>query len=115
MQFNDGDDPLHLESQNSTGSRLGLTARETPATVETKTQRDMQVKGLRTTKETFSDITGATVDNVPGNPAVLSMRGFSGYTINVLQDGVRVAASTIVTRDIDTWSYETIEVLKGPS
>ncbi|HEY0288090.1 MAG TPA: TonB-dependent receptor [Pseudomonas sp.] len=109
------EDPLHLESQNSTGSRLGLTARETPATVETKTQQDMQVKGLRTTKEAFSDITGATVGNVPGNPAVLSMRGFSGNTINVLQDGVRVAASTIVTRDVDTWNFEKIEVLKGPS
>lgn len=111
----EADDPLHLESLNSTGSRLGLTARETPATVETKTRQDMQVKGLRTAKEAFSDITGATVGNVPGNPAVLSMRGFSGNTINVLQDGVRVAASTIVTRDVDTWNYEKIEVLKGPS
>lgn len=114
-QASEAADPLHLEHTNSTGSRLGLTARETPAAVETKTQQDMQVKGLRTTKEAFSDITGATVGNVPGNPAVLSMRGFSGNTINVLQDGVRVAASTIVTRDVDTWNYEKIEVLKGPS
>ena len=64
-------DPLHLDEQNTTGSRLGLTARETPATVEVKTQQDMQVKGLRTTKEVFSDINGATVGNVPGNPAVV--------------------------------------------
>lgn len=115
QQVSESDDPLHIDSQNSTGSRLGLTARETPATVETKTQQDMQVKGLRTTKEAFSDINGATVGNVPGNPAVLSMRGFSGNTINVLQDGVRVAASTIVTRDVDTWNFDKIEVLKGPS
>ncbi len=108
-------DPLHLDEKNSTGSRLGLTARETPATVEVKTQQDMQIKGLRTTKEAFSDINGATVGNVPGNPAVLTMRGFSGNTINVMQDGVRVAASTIVTRDVDTWNYDRIEVLKGPS
>lgn len=107
--------PLHLDAINGTGSRLGLTARETPATVETKTQQDMQVRGLRTTKEAFADITGATVGNVPGNPAVLSMRGFSGNTINVLQDGVRVSSSTITTRDVDTWAYERIEVLKGPS
>lgn len=43
--------PLHLEMVNSTGSRLGLSVRETPAIVETKTQKDMQHKGLRTTKE----------------------------------------------------------------
>ncbi|MFV1944082.1 TonB-dependent siderophore receptor [Pseudomonas luteola] len=115
QQVSESDDPLHIDAQNSIGSRLGLTARETPATVETKTQQDMQVKGLRTTKEAFSDINGATVGNVPGNPAVLSMRGFSGNTINVLQDGVRVAASTITTRDVDTWNFEKIEVLKGPS
>ena len=108
-------DPLHLDEQNTTGSRLGLTARETPATVEVKTQQDMQVKGLRTTKEVFSDINGATVGNVPGNPAVLTMRGFSGSAINVMQDGVRVASSTLVTRDVDTWNYERVEVLKGPS
>ena len=114
-QSDQSDDPLHLDTKNSTGSRLGLTARETPATVETKTQEDMQVKGLRTTKEAFSDINGATVGNVPGNPAVLTMRGFSGNTINVMQDGVRVAASTIVTRDVDTWNYDRIEVLKGPA
>lgn len=108
-------DPLHLDDKNSTGSRLGLTARETPATVEVKTQQDMQVKGLRTTKEVFSDINGATVGNVPGNPAVLTMRGFSGSAINVLQDGVRVAASTFITRDVDTWNYDRVEVLKGPA
>ncbi|WP_437880172.1 TonB-dependent receptor [Pseudomonas sp. LRF_L74] len=108
-------DPLHLDQPNATGSRLGLSARETPATVEVKTQADMQRKGLRTTKEAFADINGATVGNVPGNPAVLSMRGFTGNAVNVLQDGVRVASSTFTTRDVDTWNYERIEVLKGPS
>lgn len=113
--INEADDRLHLDSSNSVGSRLGLTARETPASVETRTQADLQQKGLRTTKEALSDATGVTVGNVPGNPAVVSMRGFTGNTVNVLQDGVRVAASTITTRDMDTWKYEKIEVLKGPA
>lgn len=113
--LDDADDRLHLDKANAVGSRLGLTARETPASVETKSQADMQQKGLRTTKEALSDVTGVTVGNVPGNPAVISMRGFTGNTVNVMQDGVRVAASTITTRDIDTWKYEKIEVLKGPA
>lgn len=58
---------------------------------------------------------GVTVGNVPGNPAVISMRGFTGNTVNVMQYGVRVAASTVTTRDMDTWKYEKIEVLKGPA
>ncbi|MCO8166035.1 TonB-dependent siderophore receptor [Pseudomonas sp. 21LCFQ010] len=94
---------------------MGLTARETPASVETRTQAELQQKGLRTTKEALSDATGVTVGNVPGNPAVVSMRGFTGNTVNVLQDGVRVAASTLTTRDMDTWKYEKVEVLKGPA
>lgn len=105
-------DPLQLKQVNSTGSRLGLTAQETPATVQTITQEDLQEKGLRTVKEAFGNVTGATVGNVPGNPAVLTMRGFSGNANTVLQDGVRVGASTFVTRDLDVWKYEKIEVLK---
>ena len=114
-QQNNDVDPLKLKQVNTTGSRLGLTAKETPATVQTITQQDLQKKGLRTVKEAFSNVTGATVGNVPGNPAVLTMRGFSGNTNTVLQDGVRIGASTFVTRDLDVWKYEKIEVLKGPS
>ncbi|HDU8210597.1 TonB-dependent receptor [Acinetobacter baumannii] len=106
---------LHLKQVNTTGSRLGLTSQETPATVQIITQKEMQEKGLRTVKEAFGNVTGATVGNVPGNPAVLTMRGFSGNTNTVLQDGVRIGASTFVTRDLDVWKYEKIEVLKGPS
>ncbi|MFL0036118.1 TonB-dependent receptor [Acinetobacter baumannii] len=106
---------LHLKQVNTIGSRLGLTSQETPATVQIITQKEMQEKGLRTVKEAFRNVTGATVGNVPGNPAVLTMRGFSGNTNTVLQDGVRISASTFVTRDLDVWKYEKIEVLKGPS
>lgn len=108
-------DPLHLKQVNTTSSRLGLTSQETPATVQTITQKELQEKGLRTVKEAFGNVTGATVGNVPGNPAVLTIRGFSGNTNTVLQDGVRIGASTFVTRDLDVWKYEKIEVLKGPS
>lgn len=114
-QQNNDVDPLKLKQVNTTGSRLRLTAQETPATVQTITQQDLQKKGLRTVKEAFGNVTGATVGNVPGNPAVLTMRGFSGNANTVLQDGVRMGASTFVTRDLDVWKYEKIEVLKGPS
>jgi hypothetical protein len=38
-------DPLKLDRQSDTGSRLGLTLRETPAAIETLTQADLQVHG----------------------------------------------------------------------
>ncbi len=43
------------------------------------------------------------------------MRGFSGNTISVLHDGVRLGASTIVTRNLDTVGLERVEVLRGPA
>ncbi|SPL69717.1 TonB-dependent receptor [Acinetobacter stercoris] len=106
---------LYLNQISHVGSGLKLTAKETPATVETYTQEQMQQKGLRTVKDAFANITGAIVGNVPGNPAVLSMRGFSDSAVSVLQDGIRISDSTMMMRDLDSWKYEKIEVLKGPA
>ena len=107
-------DPLKLD-QAQAGSRLGLSIRETPASVEVLTQDDLQVRGLRTTRETFNDVVGAIAGNVPGNPAVVSLRGFAGNTVSILQDGVRISTSTVVQRDGNSWHYDRIEVLKGPA
>ncbi len=108
-------DPLKLDDQAPAASRLGLSIRETPASVEVLTQDDLQVRGLRTTREAFNDVVGAIAGNVPGNPAVVSLRGFAGNTVSILQDGVRVSTSTVVQRDTNTWHYDRIEVLKGPA
>ncbi len=108
-------DRLQLNEPNSAASRLGLTARETPATVQAITQQDMQAKGLRTAREAFADIPGVISGNVPGNPAAVMMRGFSGNAVSILQDGVRVSTSTVVQRDTNTWHFERIEVIKGPA
>ncbi|OWK28040.1 TonB-dependent receptor [Sphingomonas dokdonensis] len=108
-------DPLQLDAQPQAASRLGLSVRETPASVEVLTQDDLQVQGLRTARETFNQVVGAIAGNVPGNPAVVSMRGFAGNTVSILQDGVRVSTSTVVQRDSNNWHYDRIEVLKGPA
>lgn len=108
-------DPLKLDDRAQAGSRLGLSIRETPASVEVLTQNDLQVRGLRTTREAFNDVVGAISGNVPGNPAVVSLRGFTGNTVSILQDGVRISTSTAVQRDSNNWHYDRIEVLKGPA
>lgn len=108
-------DRLKLDEQAQASSRLGLSIRETPASVEVLTQKDLQVRGLRTARETFNDVVGAIAGNVPGNPAVVSLRGFAGNTVSILQDGVRISTSTVVQRDSNNWHYDRIEVLKGPA
>ncbi|MEA3390451.1 TonB-dependent receptor [Sphingobium sp. CCH11-B1] len=104
-----------LDRVSDTGSRLGLTVLETPATVETLTQADLQFRGLRTAREAFADVPGAISGNVPGNPAAVMMRGFSGNTVSILQDGVRISTSTVVQRDTNVWHFDRIEVIKGPA
>lgn len=58
-------DNLKLDGKSDTASRLGLTVGETPATVETLTQADLQVQGLRTSREAFNSVVGAISGNVP--------------------------------------------------
>lgn len=116
-------DALHVQGQrlrthdapHETGSRLGLRQRETPASLQVIDREDIARMGARSTREVFELADGAMVGNVPGNPAVVTLRGFSGNTISVLHDGVRLGASTFVTRDVDTWALERVEVLRGPA
>ncbi|MGW8136702.1 TonB-dependent receptor [Sphingomonas zeae] len=104
-----------LDEKAAAASRLPLSVRETPASIEILTQDELQRRGIRTAREAFDQVVGAISGNVPGNPAVVTMRGFAGNTVSILQDGVRVAASTVAQRDTNIWHYERIEVLKGPA
>ncbi|WP_416193032.1 TonB-dependent receptor plug domain-containing protein [Nitrobacter sp. TKz-YC01] len=107
--------PLNLGIPNAAGSLVGLTPRETPATVNIITQQDMQEKGLRTMVETFNSVPGVMSGNLPGEPGVISMRGFSRAATGYAVDGVRAPDPLIVSRDFDTFSFERVEILKGPA
>jgi iron complex outermembrane receptor protein len=108
-------DQVKLEQRSDAGSRLDLTVMETPASIETLTRADLEFRGLRTAREAFADVPGVIAGNVPGNPAVVSMRGFAGNVVSILQDGVRISSSTVVQRDTNTWHFDRIEVIKGPA
>lgn len=61
-------DPLKLED-------AALTA----AIVEMLTQDDLQLRGMRTARETLAGVVGAVAGDVPGNPAVVSLHGFAVF------------------------------------
>ena len=104
-----------LDQTADTGSRLGLSARETPAAIEVLEQEQLQQRGARSSIEALNAIAGVLAGNLPSSPGIASMRGFSGGAIALLQDGVRQTAGPLITRDLDSWSFERIEVLKGPA
>lgn len=110
---------LDLDLPDSTGSRLGLTPLETPASVEIIPGETIRERGQATVNEAVTqDATGFTSTASPGNGGTaMAVRGFAGHgAVMQLYDGTRlyVGAGT-VTFPFDTWSAERLEVLRGPA
>jgi len=107
--------PLNTNTVAASASRLGLTPRETPASVEVIDQQTMQERGVRTTAEAANAATGVQSIDQAGAPANFSMRGFTGSEVNVLYNGISTGPANIASRTMDTGNLEQIEFLKGPS
>ena len=107
--------PLNTETVAGSVSYLGLTARQTPATVEVIDQRTLTDRGLHTTTEAAQAARRGDGRRCPGAPASFSMRGFSGTQINTLYNGIKIGPSEMTGRVMDTANLEQIEILKGPA
>ena len=110
---------LELNSPNASGSRLGLTPLQTPASVETISSQTVAERGQHNVTDAISqNAAGFTANPAPGNGGLsFATRGFTGSnSVMTLYDGTRlyVGAGT-VTFPFDTWSAERIEVMRGPA
>ena len=110
-----GTGTLHLEQSSATSSRLGLTLREIPASIEVISQQTIQERGFRSISEAIQSATGVTVGDSPGNPANFSMRGFTNNQIRLLYDGLVIGPTSMTSRPRDTWNLDRVEILKGPA
>jgi iron complex outermembrane recepter protein len=109
------DRQLLLDARTETGSRLGLTARETPAIVDILSERQIAELGARTNVEALNRAPGVTSSLPATSPGAPTMRGFSGGAVGLLYDGMRVSTPLIYTRASDSFMFERIEILKGPA
>ncbi|MEH3118818.1 MAG: TonB-dependent siderophore receptor [Methylorubrum populi] len=110
---------LNLATPGRTGSRLGLTPLQTPASIEIIPGQTIRGRGQETVAEAVTqNATGITTIAAPGNGnGAFTSRGFAGpNSIQQLYDGTRfyVGANT-VTFPFDTWNVDRIEVLRGPA
>lgn len=107
-----------MSQVSSTGSRLGLTVLETPASVTIINGDRMRARGDQDIQLAVTRAPGITTSANPGNGGTaLAARGFSGQgSVLQLYDGVRLfpVAGTI-TFPVDPWTVERIEVLNGPA
>lgn len=104
--------------EKSTTSRLGLTVKETPASVEILEGEVIRARGDRSIVEAVTRGTGITSVATPGNGlTALAARGFSGHgSVALMLDGIRLyPGSGTLTFPFDTWTVERIEVLRGPA
>lgn len=107
-----------LTLPNTTGSRLGLTPLETPATISLIDGDAIRARGDLSIIEAETRAPGITTAANPGNGGTaLVARGFSGQgSVLQLVDGIRLfpVAGTI-TFPTDPWMVERIDVLNGPA
>jgi iron complex outermembrane receptor protein len=107
--------PLNSNAVAESASRLGLTVRETPATVEVISAETMREQGYRTVSEVAAGAVGVTSGDNPAEPAAFSMRGFTNSQINTLYNGIKIGPQNMTSRITDTANLEAVEILKGPA
>lgn len=104
---------LQLDTPVGTGSRLGLTPRETPASVTLVDRATIDARGAQDTQEILRAIPGVTAHNAPGSMAA-SYRGFSGNSVSQMFNGITVQYGS-ATRAVDSWIYDRVEAVGGAS
>ncbi len=108
-------DSLALDEQVQTGSRLGLTPRETPATVVVVDRETIEQRGAVDTQEILKSVPGMTAASPPGSAGSVSYRGFGASSLTQLFNGITVQYDAIAARPVDSWIYDRVEVVGGPS
>lgn len=108
---------INLDLPLSTGSRLGLSAMETPASVESLDENTIRSRGDSSIREAVSRTTGISDISNLGVGVGFSARGFTGNdSVGQAENGTRLlTAAGTITYPSDSWGYESIEVLRGPA
>ena len=106
-----------LISSTDAGSRLNLTALETPASVTTLSGTDIRLRGDVSVNSSVTRAVGVTSTySVGGGGNTVAARGFGGSSIAFMYDGIRNQAGLgNLGWPYDPWTIDRIEVLNGPS
>ncbi len=104
-----------LEQFTPTGSRLGLSEQELPATLDVIDNDEMLGRGFINVQESADSQAGVTSGGSPGDQSQFSMRGFTGNQITTLRNGIYIGPSNMTTRDQNSFNVGSVEILKGPA
>lgn len=110
-----GNLPLKLDAPATTASRLGITARETPATVTVIDRADIDALGALDTQAILKAIPGVSFSHQPGGAGSAFYRGFGASSLAQLYNGITVQYDAISARAVDAWLVDRVEAIGGPS
>lgn len=106
-----------FQQDTVTGSKLGLTIKETPASVEVINAKTMEQRGDSTVLRAVTKAAGITGGSSGhGTAGNYSVRGFTGYPgVDFLQDGIKLNGTIFSKRSLDVASLDRIEIIRGAS
>ena len=96
------------------GSRLDLTARETPATVEVIDSDTIRDQGINTIVDTVRTASGV-VSADTGAHTPYAMRGFQMAQVSVTHNGINLGSTDFTGMNLGTFNLDRVEFLKGPA
>ena len=112
------DQHVDLATPTQAGSRLNLSALETPASTSSITAEQIQQRNNLTVQDAVTRSPGITFVGSPGDGGTgLSARGFTGQgSVMTLFDGARLyTGAGTQTFPVDPWMVERIDVIRGPA
>ncbi|MEX5587855.1 TonB-dependent receptor [Pseudomonas urmiensis] len=105
---------VQLDEPIRTGSKLGLTARQTPASVSVSDRRVIEERGAKDTQDVINTMTGVNASANPGYGGFVAYRGFTQNQVTQLYNGINLGYSS-ATRPVDAWVIDRVELIGGPS
>lgn len=106
---------IQLDIPSRTGSRLGLTPRETPSSIAIVDRATIEARNAQTSQEVLQRMPGVIASDPPGSAGSISLRGFGATSVTQLFNGITVQYDAIAGRPIDSWLLERVELLGGAS
>lgn len=109
---------IDLATPTEAGSRLNLSALDTPASTTSITAAQIEQRNDLTVQDAVTRSPGITFIGNPGDGGTgLSARGFTGHgSVMTLFDGARLyTGAGTQTFPVDPWMVERIDVIRGPA
>lgn len=106
---------LNLHTPSETGSRLGLTPLETPASVDIIESENIEQIGAQNIADALITLPGVTAGAFPASPSSFSIRGFTTNQITILRDGIWLGPSNMSNRPQNACNLDRLELLRGPA